>query len=74
MGMAHRLSCKVGSSHIKLNKYFPACKESGRILNARFFIADLFVLYLLRGPPFDLHFKKIRNGGHRDARMDTNPD
>ena len=24
----------------------------------------------IRGPPFVLHFKKIRNGGQKDARMD----
>ncbi len=26
----------------------------------------------IRGPPRVLHFKKIRNGGHKDVRMDTN--
>ena len=25
-----------------------------------------------RGPPRVLHFKKLRNGGHMDVRMDTN--
>lgn len=51
-----------------------ACVKSIWIFIARFFVAEFVEPYRLRGPPYALHFKKKRNGGQKDARMDTNPD
>ena len=34
------------------------------------FFLPLFSIRSARGPPYVLHFKKLRNGGHKDVRMD----
>lgn len=34
------------------------------------FFLPLAPVHSARGPPYVLHFKKLRNGGHKDVRMD----
>lgn len=72
-----RWKCVLGSSQgVGKNRFINfnwACPDLLERVNlARLFVFIKNIQHFIRGPPFALHFKKIRNGGQKDARMDKN--